>query len=393
MHLDINQRLDRLGNAANGPTSSSQPKPPGREKGAVVLSTRKQRCTWLCWQPHRKNRKAPCSPLSIHHQGSGSSTSTFRLSHLMRATNNFSDVNEIGRVGFGNVYKGQMDDGLEVAVKRVSSSCITRAKSFRNEVQILMKLRHKNIVQLLGYCVQQGEMILVYEHIHNKCLDKLIFVDKMETPLDWSIRFRIIKGIAQAIMYVHDQCGTPIIHGDIKPSNILLDSCLNPVIANFGCSKQVIPGAEPEDSGITGTLGYIDPLLLQDEEKSTKNDVYSFGVVLIKSIAGKRIYENPPGSEDKCILEHARELWAAGRALEIIDPSLHSEDNMTEILSCIQIGLLRIKLQDRPSMWDVFLMLCCENASVPAPPPPQRTLTYINSPSNGYDSAESFDGR
>ncbi|KAJ1276732.1 hypothetical protein BS78_05G237200, partial [Paspalum vaginatum] len=305
----------------------------------------------------------------------GSSTSTFRLSQLVRTTNNFSDKNKLGCSSFGNVYKGQMDDGLEVAVKRISSSCTTRGIEFRNEVQILMKLHHKNIVKLLGYCVQQGEMILVYEHIHNKCLDKLIFADKMETPLDWSIRFRIIKGIAQGIMYLHYQCGTPIIHGDVKPSNILLDSCLNPVIANFGFSKQVIPGAEPEDSGIiSGTMGYIDPEFFYTGKNSTECDVYSFGVVLIEIIAGKRNYVHPPEEcrSDKSILichvsPHARELWTAGRALEIIDPSLHSEDNMTEILRFIQIGLLCIQLKDRPSMMDVFLMLCCENASVPAP--------------------------
>ncbi|KAJ1276901.1 hypothetical protein BS78_05G251900 [Paspalum vaginatum] len=378
MHLDINQRLDRLGNAANG-----------REKGAIVLSTQKQRCTWLCCQPHRKNRKAPCSPLFIHHQGSGSSTSTFRLSQLMRATNNFSDVNEIGRVGFGNVYKGQMDDGLKVTVKR-GSSCIRLAEEFRNEVQIIMKLHHKNIVKLLGYCVQRGEMILVYEYIHIKSLEKLIFADKMETPLDWSIRFRIIKGISQGIMYLHDQCGTPIIHGDINPSNILLDLCLNPVIADFGFSKQVIPDAELDVCGVSGTLGYIDPLIFHVGKISTKSDVYSFGVVLIEIIAGKRNYVNPPEGcrSDKSILDHARELWTAGRALEIIDPSLHSEDNMTEILRCIQIALLCTE-QIRPSMWDVFLMLCCENASVRAP---LKDATYIYPPYTVNDSAESFDG-
>ncbi|TVU23620.1 hypothetical protein EJB05_25996 [Eragrostis curvula] len=296
MHLDLTQRLNRLCNATNDPLSQGQVAEeivgssgscsnlvartegstilentalPANEPSAVdehqqadddeatvILSARKGRSIWLCWWPREKKRKPTYDPWLLHHDSQG--YSAFHLSELSSATNNFAVENVIGRGGFGTVYKGQMRDGLKVAVKKCScllsdSNQGQLLQEYRNEVQFLMKLHHRNIVKLLGYCIEQEAMILVYEYIPNKSLDRFIF-GKTERPLNWSERFRIIKGVAQARMIVSN------VHEEY----------------NSG------------ESSIRGTFGYVAPEIIGQGIYSTKNDVYSFGVLLIEIIAGKR---------------------------------------------------------------------------------------------------------
>lgn len=299
----------------------------------------------------------------------------FQFSQLAAATNNFSPQNEIGRGGFGAVYKGQMHDGLEVAIKRCFASgsdtdLDKQLQEFQTEVELLKKLHHKNIVELLGYCTEQGERILVYEYIVNGSMDKYIYGMGRGLILGWSTRIRIIKGIAQGIIYLHEKCGAPIVHGDIKSNNILLDSNLNPKITDFATARVITPGAEVERTDtLRGTIGYFTLEYLTERIYSIKSDVYSFGVVLIEIIAGKRRVLFPREGHSTYIHEYARELWTEGRSIELIDPRLPSEAHINEILRCIQIGLLCVEKNrcDRPSLSDVLLMITSESTSLRAP--------------------------
>ncbi|KAF8659532.1 hypothetical protein HU200_058282 [Digitaria exilis] len=219
-----------------------------------------------------------------------------------------------------------------------------------------------------GYCTERGERILVYEYVTNGGLGKFIF--ETGTPLNWPLRFHIIMGIAQGIVYLHEYCDASIIHRDLKPSNVLLDSDMNLKITDFGLAT--ILGGTMNEQGIRGTIGYVAPeyIILGRCSGSSKSDVYSFGVILLEIICAKR--SSSPFHEDpSCtgLLDHAWKMWTAGRSLELVDPLQHDEPRIAEILRCIQIALLCVepRQDDRPNMRDVILMLSCDSMRIPSP--------------------------
>ncbi|CAN6355914.1 unnamed protein product [Urochloa humidicola] len=408
-HIDITRRLDKLCNSAD-PSSSqiqaagailglseSHSNPDARTGGNgnglehaesesivevahpnlghhresnVQRSIRKNRFKWCCWWLQDMTRSTHIPPY-IDNQGIG--YAVFHLSDLKAATNNFSYEYLIGCGGFGTVYKGQLHGGPMVAIKRCFSSGSSSdqkhlSRQFEAEIRVLMKLRHRNIVNLLGYCIEQGERILVYEYIPNGGLGKFIFGTGAGTPLDWSLRFHIIMGIAQGIVYLHEYCGIAILHRDLKPSNVLLDSAMNPKITDFGLAR--ILGGTMNNDEIRGTVGYVDPEYVILGRCSRKSDVYSFGVILLDVITAKRFFS--PLHQDPSragSLDYAWEMWSAGKSMELIDPSLHDEPRMDELLRCIQIALLCIepRQEDRPNMPDVILMLSSDSVRIPTP--------------------------
>ncbi|XP_062188368.1 cysteine-rich receptor-like protein kinase 44 [Phragmites australis] len=333
-----------------------------------------QRSRWCCWCPWKETSTAPNINMLIGHRETGPAKFTF--SQLARATSYFSLKNAIGFGGSSIVYKGRLHDGLEVAVKRASCQRNAPFSHFESEIELIPKLRHANIVKLLGYCSQKSERILVFEYMPNGSLDSFIYGERaMEAPLDWPKRCQIVEGIAQGALYLHKLCGPHIIHGDLKPGNILLDSDLNPNICDFGISRALRPGADVDCTGVVaGSRGFIAPEYKRGGCLSVKSDVYSFGATLLQIISGKKLPPPPLALADESrdygpMNKWAWDLWVAGRLLEFIDPSLHREPRKAEIMRWVQIGLLCVqeRPEERPSMWDVLMMLSCENSILRQP--------------------------
>ncbi|KAM7465176.1 hypothetical protein LguiB_012738 [Lonicera macranthoides] len=177
----------------------------------------------------------------------------FDLGTIQAATNNFSDENKIGEGGFGMVYKGTLADGQEIAVKRLSKTSGQGAQEFKNEVVLVAKLQHKNLVRLLGFCLEGQEKILIYEYVPNKSLDYFLFDPEKQGQLDWSIRYKIIEGIARGMLYLHEDSRLRIIHRDLKASNILLDAEMNAKVSDFGMAR--IFGADQTQGNTSKIVG------------------------------------------------------------------------------------------------------------------------------------------
>uniref|UniRef100_A0A0E0J599 Protein kinase domain-containing protein n=1 Tax=Oryza nivara TaxID=4536 RepID=A0A0E0J599_ORYNI len=317
----------------------------------------------------------------------------FYLSQLVDATENFSDGNKIGQGSFGCVYKDQLHDGLEVAVKRCFELPSSRNQmdfqdlEFQNEICFLGKLQHTNVVKLLGYCIQGTERILVYEYMLNGSVDTFIFgmcsvllhlnfgskVLCRLFHLDWSTRSRIINGIAEGLLYLHKHCGLHIVHGDLKPSNILLDSNMNPKISDFGLARRYSPGVDEEYADrILGSIGFIAPECRERRLFSTKSDVYGFGALVLEIISGKRCFSlasGDSGDDYGFLNKRAWHLWRTGRLIKLADSPSGDEFETREILRCIHIALLCVEENpaNRPTIQEVVLMLSCQTALLPKP--------------------------
>ncbi|CAN1859409.1 G-type lectin S-receptor-like serine/threonine-protein kinase RKS1 [Linum perenne] len=301
----------------------------------------------------------------------------FGFSTICKATDGFSPKNKIGQGGFGSVYKGKLSNGQEVAVKRLSRNSREGLEQFKNEVMLIAKLQHRNLVKLHGCCIEEDEQMLVYEYLPCNSLDSLLFgksicYEKKRSTLDWRKRFNIIVGVARGILYLHQDSRFRIIHRDLKPGNVLLDAELNPKISDFGMARVLESDqVDGKTSRVCGTYGYMSPEYVIFGRYSVKLDVFSFGVILLETVTGKKIngffHDDPLLS----LIGHVWELWREGRAIEAIDPSISIKDS-NEVLRCIEIGLLCVEenATDRPDMLAVVLMLNSVNTPVPSPKKP-----------------------
>ncbi|KAK9053891.1 hypothetical protein SSX86_024966 [Deinandra increscens subsp. villosa] len=297
----------------------------------------------------------------------------FTFHSISSATNNFSITNKLGQGGFGEVYKGKLVDGQEVAVKRLSRNSGQGVKEFKNETELIAKLQHTNLVRLLGCCVEKQEKILVYEYMPNSSLDFFLFDPVKKVLLDWNNRFVIIDGIAQGLLYLHRFSRLRIIHRDLKASNILLDDYLKPKISDFGMAKLFGSNeSEANTSRVVGTRGYMPPEYLIDGIISTKIDVFGFGVLLLEIISSKMNHKSYDVEHPLNLMGLAWELWNEGRGLELMDPVLEDTCTPKEVMTCIHVGLLCVQdhATDRPTMSEVVSMLTNENMHLPEPKQP-----------------------
>ncbi|KAL1194178.1 putative cysteine-rich receptor-like protein kinase 31 [Cardamine amara subsp. amara] len=298
----------------------------------------------------------------------------FDFATIEEATDKFSRNNKLGQGGFGEVYKGILPNETEIAVKRLSRNSEQGTKEFKNEVVIVAKLQHKNLVRLLGFCLERDEQILVYEFVSNKSLDYFLFDPTKKSQLDWKRRYNIIGGITRGLLYLHQDSRLTIIHRDIKASNILLDVDMNPKIADFGMARNFrVDQTEDKTGRVVGTFGYMPPEYVTHGEFSTKSDVYSFGVLILEIVCGKKnsSFYQMDDSEGN-LVTHVWRLWNNDSALDLIDAVIRESYEKDEVIRCIHIGLLCVQESptDRPSMSTIFQMLTNSFIILPMPRPP-----------------------
>ncbi|KAL0801050.1 hypothetical protein Bca101_056226 [Brassica carinata] len=296
---------------------------------------------------------------------------------LAMATNRFSDANMLGQGGFGIVYKGVLPDGKEIAVKRLSKMSLQGTDEFKNEVRLIARLQHINLVRLLGCCIDKGEKMLIYEYLENLSLDSHLFDKIRRSTLNWQKRFDITNGIARGLLYLHQDSRFRIIHRDLKASNVLLDNNMTPKISDFGMAR--IFGRDETEANtrkVVGTYGYMAPEYAMDGIFSMKSDVFSFGVLLLEIITGKRSKGFYNSNRDLNLLGFVWRSWKEGKGIEIVDPIIIDSSSSAlqthEILRCIQIGLLCVqeRAEDRPMMSTVMVMLGSETTTIPQPKRP-----------------------
>ncbi|KAF9593832.1 hypothetical protein IFM89_025617 [Coptis chinensis] len=314
----------------------------------------------------------------------------FEFDILVMATENFSLSNQLGTGGFGSVYKGKMPNGEEIAVKKLAVGSNQGVEEFSNEVMLLLRMQHRNLVKLLGCCVQREDRMLVYEYLHNKSLDCFLFDKSKSAILDWSKRFNIIVGIARGLLYLHEDSQLRIIHRDIKASNILLDEQMYPKISDFGLAR-LFPDelSQVRTRRIAGTVGYMAPEYAVRGLLSVKSDVFSFGVLILEIISGRKNYDSQLEEHNKELLNLTWQLDREGRLMELVDVNIGSCPQ-PEVLKCIRIGLLccQESIQERPVMSSILVMLSNESVTTPLP---GRPAYYGSSADNTVEPFERSD--
>ncbi|XP_010267891.1 PREDICTED: cysteine-rich receptor-like protein kinase 10 [Nelumbo nucifera] len=295
------------------------------------------------------------------------------LHSVQTATNNFIESNKLGEGGFGPVYRGVLPDGKEIAVKRLSRNSGQGLVEFKNEVVLIAKLQHRNLVRLLGCCIEKNEKLLVYEYMPNTSLDVFLFDPTKRVQLDWKLRFSIISGIARGLLYLHEDSRLRIIHRDLKASNVLLDNDMNPKISDFGMAR-IFGGnqSQANTNRVVGTYGYMAPEYAMEGLFSVKSDVFSFGVILLEIVSGKRNSGFHLSEHAQSLLTYAWRLWSESKGLEFMDPLLVGACAPNEVIKCIHVGLLCVQedAADRPAMSSVVLMLRSDSTTLPRPTQP-----------------------
>ncbi|KAG6703114.1 hypothetical protein I3842_07G067600 [Carya illinoinensis] len=358
------------------PTEGKESKP-SRTTIIIVVSTigfaLQIVCIFVFYFRPRKSGQKVKSTEAKHEISSVESFIRYDFGTIRVATENFSEVNKLGEGGFGAVYKGKLQNGLEIAVKRLSMGSRQGNIEFENEVLLLARLQHRNLVRIKGFCLEGNERLLIYEFVPNASLDHFLFDPIRQVQLNWEKRHQVIEGIARGLLYLHEDSRLRIIHRDLKASNILLDAYMNPKISDFGTAR-LLDRTEGNTVRIIGTYGYMPPEYAQCGAFSMKSDVFSFGVLILEMASGRK---NNSFSEG--LLSYAWENWRQGTPLNIVDPTLMVNSTI-QILRCIHIGLLCVQenINDRPTTASVVLMLGSESTTLAVPKRPPF-LMYMSS--------------
>ncbi|WZZ71794.1 LOW QUALITY PROTEIN: hypothetical protein YC2023_083164 [Brassica napus] len=323
----------------------------------------------------------------------GAGPRRFSYKDLAMATNNFLSERKLG---FGAVYKGYLNDlDLMVAVKKFSGASKQGKKEFITEVKIISSLRHRNLVQLIGWCHEKEELLLVYEFMPNGSLDAHIFGKK--TYLAWAVRCKISLGVASALLYLHEEWEQCIVHRDIKASNIMLDSSFNAKLGDFGLARLMDHEVGPQTTGLAGTFGYMAPEYISTGRASKESDVYNFGIVLVEIVTGKKSVSLRHGKiePESSLVEKVWDLYGRGELISAVDQQM-GKDYDVEQAECLMIVGLWCAHPDsnsRPSIKQAIQVLNFE-APLPNLPLKMPVATYhaaaetsSSSSSNGVATA------
>nr|WIL59911.1 nodulation protein [Melilotus officinalis] len=270
---------------------------------------------------------------------------------------------------------------MQVAVKRVSHESKQGLREFVSEIASIGRLRHRNLVQLLGWCRRRGDLLLVYDFMANGSLDKYLF-EEQEIVLSWEQRFKIIKDVAAGLLFLHEGYEQVVIHRDVKASNVLLDFEMNGRLGDFGLARLYEHGDNPGTTRVVGTLGYLAPELPRTGKASTSSDVFAFGALLLEVACGRRPIEPKALQEELVLVEWVWEKFKEGRILEVVDPKLNGDFNQSEVIMVLKLGLMCSNDVPtiRPSMRQVVRILDGE----------VELLNEVRKP-GGIDSQEGFD--
>jgi hypothetical protein len=264
----------------------------------------------------------------------------FSYEELKKATRGFKEKELLGSGGFGKVYKGTLPKSdTQVAVKRIPQDSKQGLKAFISEVATIGRLRHRNLVLLLGWCRREADLLLVYEFMPNGSLDKHLF-DKPQSILSWEQRFKIIKGVASGLLYLHEEWEKTVVHRDIKAGNVLLDSEFNARLSDFGLAKLYEHGSNPSTTRVVGTLGYMAPELTRTSKPTTSSDVYAFGALLLEVVCGRRPINPTASSEELMLVDWVWEKWEVGAVLDVVDQRMEGRFDEAEAVLVLKLGVI-----------------------------------------------------
>nr|VDD34962.1 unnamed protein product [Brassica oleracea] len=284
------------------------------------------------------------------------SVKTFTLSELQKATDKFSAKRVLGEGGFGRVYHGSMEDGTEIAVKLLTRDNQNRDREFIAEVEMLSRLHHRNLVKLIGICIEGRTRCLIYELIHNGSVESHLH----EGTLDWDARLKIALGAARGLAYLHEDSNPRVIHRDFKASNVLLEDDFTPKVSDFGLAREATEGSEHISTRVMGTFGYVAPEYAMTGHLLVKSDVYSYGVVLLELLTGRKPVDMSQPSGEENLVTWARPLLANREGLEqLVDPRLagtYDFDDMAKV-AAIASMCVHQEVSHRPFMGEVVQAL------------------------------------
>lgn len=304
------------------------------------------------WRKKYEELKEPWEQEYISHR--------YSFKDLYIATKGFKDSELLGFGGFGKVYKGVIPSThTQVAVKKVSHDSRQGMREFVSEIVTMRRLRHRNLVQLLGYCRRKGELLLVYDYMPNGSLDKCLFKSK-KSNLSWSQRFNIVKGVASALLYLHEEWEQVVLHRDVKASNVLLDADMNARLGDFGLARLYDHESDPRSTHVVGTVGYLAPELSVTGKPTTATDVFAFGTFLLEVACGRRPNSLQEfSSEDFVLVDWVYNCWKKGSILETSDPKLDGNYSVEEMELVLKLALLcsHPTPEKRPSMRQVVQFL------------------------------------
>ncbi|KAL2544933.1 Wall-associated receptor kinase-like 9 [Forsythia ovata] len=306
-------------------------------------------------------------------------TSLFTAKELLKATDQFNESRILGRGGQGTVYKGMLSDGRTIAVKKSKVVSVDQLEQFINEVVILSQINHRNVVKLLGCCLETEVPLLVYEFIANRTLFDHIHDLNAEFPITWYMRLRIAAEIAGALAYLHYETSVPIYHRDIKSSNILLDENYKPKVSDFGISRSIAIDQTHLTTLVKGTFGYLDPEYFQSSQFTEKSDVYSFGVVLVELLSGQKAISSSVTEDERSLATRFLVSMKRNCLHKILDPRILEQDNEKDIVGVANLayGCLNLNGKERPTMKEVAMEL--ENIrQSKTPASAQRVSRVIN---------------
>ncbi|XP_054776503.1 L-type lectin-domain containing receptor kinase IX.1-like [Prosopis cineraria] len=335
---------------------------------------------FVLWKNKKKMEDDECNRDMSDDFKRGTGPKKYSYAELASAANYFKDEHKLGQGGFGGVFKGYLKDlNSYVAIKRISETSKQGMKEFAAEVRIISHLRHRNLVQLIGWCHERKELLLVYEYMPNGSLSSHLFEDQM--LLRWSDRFKIAQGLAHALFYLHEECEQCVVHRDIKPSNIMLDSNFNARLGDFGLARLIDHAKGAQTTALAGTMGYMAPECVTTGRACKESDVYSFGVVSLEIASGRKSINRKAPEDEISIVNWAWQLYGSGRILEAVDSRLEGDFNQDQIKCLMIVGLwcAHPDHNSRPSIRQVIHVLNFE-APFPSLPSSYPMPTYIEYP-------------